>query len=218
MPIPKVATGMPEPRQLVRERVLDEIRNAILTGVLLPGERLDEASLRAWLGVSATPIRQALHTLVLEELVESAPQAYTIVAAPRPDDVMANMQAVGVLLIGVTQLALPTLDEFERETLAADADMVAQNLVDGDIAASSKNSGTYFLRLIEHCPNKALVALTRRAGTSLGYHIYTAHQGLLGEIGSIADAYRSLAQAMRQNDFPAIATATRQAFLLETKA
>lgn len=59
------ATG-PAPRTttpLIRDRVLDAIRQAILDGTLLPGEVLRETDLMRWLGVSRTPVRDALTTL-----------------------------------------------------------------------------------------------------------------------------------------------------------
>jgi DNA-binding GntR family transcriptional regulator len=48
---------------------------AILTGKIVSGTRLVESSLAAEMGVSRTPIREALHKLDLEELVHSIPRA-----------------------------------------------------------------------------------------------------------------------------------------------
>jgi DNA-binding GntR family transcriptional regulator len=43
--------------------VLDAIKHAILTGELRPGQRLVETELTQTLGVSKTPVREALKTL-----------------------------------------------------------------------------------------------------------------------------------------------------------
>lgn len=215
MPIPKGKAEEHAPRQLVRERVHGEIRSAILRGTLKPGERLDEASLREWLGVSATPIRQALHALVLEGLVESAPQSHTIVAAPRPDRLIANLQTVGVLLIGITSLTLPVLDAATRAGLAEQAGRIAEQLDQRDLQGSSTTAGAYFLTLIDRCPNDVLVDLTRRFGTSLGFHIFVTQQALGDDLDLVADAYRSLKQAMLDGDSARVHAATRQAFLVE---
>lgn len=216
MPIPTTDPRDTAPRQLARERVLTQIRDAILQGVLQPGERLDEASLRAWLGVSATPIRQALHALVLEGLVESAPQSHTIVATPKPERVVANMQTVGVLLLGVVALALPLLSDDERERLAARAGDVATHLAAGEIAEASQLSGAFFMPFIDRCPNGVLVDLTRRVGTSLGYQVFTTHSALADEMDSVVRAYRTLESALRASEIARVLAAIRQAFLIES--
>ncbi|MEM9775723.1 MAG: GntR family transcriptional regulator [Chloroflexota bacterium] len=51
------------------EMVADAIRRAILTGQFKPGEKLDQQDLANNLGVSRSPIREALRTLAAEELV-----------------------------------------------------------------------------------------------------------------------------------------------------
>ena len=55
------------------EAVLDAIKHAILTGGLLPGRPLIETELAAQLGVSKTPVREALKTLAGAGLVTMSP-------------------------------------------------------------------------------------------------------------------------------------------------
>ena len=57
----------------LREVVFHTLRKAIIQGELQPGERLMEVSLANKLGVSRTPVREALRQLDLEGLVEIAP-------------------------------------------------------------------------------------------------------------------------------------------------
>ena len=55
------------------ERVADTLRDRILHGELRGGSRLGEAELAAGLGVSRTPVREALSRLAAEGLVEISP-------------------------------------------------------------------------------------------------------------------------------------------------
>lgn len=57
------------PVQTVHEAVLERMRHLILSGQLRPGERLVQGELAARLGVSRTPIREALYRLAHEGLV-----------------------------------------------------------------------------------------------------------------------------------------------------
>lgn len=61
--------------------VTDELREAIQTGELVPGERLIERKLAAQLGVSHIPVREALTKLTDEGLVERLPRRGARVAA-----------------------------------------------------------------------------------------------------------------------------------------
>ena len=58
----------------LRDVVFNTLRKAILTGELQPGERLMEIHLANQLGVSRTPIREAIHKLALEGLVIMIPR------------------------------------------------------------------------------------------------------------------------------------------------
>lgn len=58
----------------LRDVVFSTLRKSILTGELKPGERLMEIHLADKLGVSRTPIREAIHMLELEGLVTMIPR------------------------------------------------------------------------------------------------------------------------------------------------
>lgn len=64
-----------------RPRVLERLRHLILTGEYGPNERLIEEQLAERLGVSRTPIREALTMLEAEGLVEIAPNRGAMVAS-----------------------------------------------------------------------------------------------------------------------------------------
>lgn len=64
----------------LREVVFLRLRRAILQGELEPGERLMEIRLADQLGVSRTPVRDAIHKLVEEGLVSMVPRCGAVVA------------------------------------------------------------------------------------------------------------------------------------------
>ena len=59
----------------LRDVVFETLRQKILKGELKPGERLIEVALAQRLGVSRTPVREAIHKLEQEGLVVMAPQS-----------------------------------------------------------------------------------------------------------------------------------------------
>jgi DNA-binding GntR family transcriptional regulator len=54
----------------VRERAYNDLKSDLLSGRFAPGERLTEEHLAKSLGVSRTPVREALHKLESEGLVK----------------------------------------------------------------------------------------------------------------------------------------------------
>jgi DNA-binding GntR family transcriptional regulator len=78
----------------LRERVYRALRDALVAGELAPGARLRDQELAERLGVSRTPVREALQRLEDEGLVETAPRAQTRVA---PLDARAAREAFPVV-------------------------------------------------------------------------------------------------------------------------
>jgi DNA-binding GntR family transcriptional regulator len=72
----------------LREQVVELIRTAIIEGTLKPGDHMVEAQLTKQLGVSRTPLREALILLEREGLVESIPNRGTFVRRFDANDVL----------------------------------------------------------------------------------------------------------------------------------
>lgn len=93
----------------VRRRLSDDVHDlvlrAVLDGTLAPDERLVDAELIAWLGVSRTPIRHALERLDETGLVELAPNRYTRIARPDAAQVVAARELYAGLVSWSADLA-----------------------------------------------------------------------------------------------------------------
>jgi DNA-binding GntR family transcriptional regulator len=63
----------------LRERVLDLLREAIISGEFKPGQSVVESEVAAQLGVSRAPVREAIQTLSAEGLVEIMPYRGSVV-------------------------------------------------------------------------------------------------------------------------------------------
>ena len=100
----------------LREAVYQTLRRAILTDVFKPGERLMEMKLAAQLGVSRTPVREAIHLLEKESLVRQVPRRCVVVAQITPKQLRDVLEVRSMLEELAVQLACrrATAEGFER--------------------------------------------------------------------------------------------------------
>lgn len=101
----------------LRDVVFNTLRQAILTGELKPGERLMEIHLANKLGVSRTPIREAIRKLELEGLVTMIPRRGAEVAQiteKSMNDVLEVRRAMDALC---AELACERITDQETEQL-----------------------------------------------------------------------------------------------------
>ena len=122
----------------LRDVVFHTLREAILKGELKPGERLMELQLAAKLGVSRTPVREAIRMLEQEGLAVTVPRKGAEVARMTEKDMEDVLQirraldelAVGLACDNMTEDKLAKLYEalvcFEESTRTGDVKSIAQ--------------------------------------------------------------------------------------------
>lgn len=122
----------------LRDVVFNTLRQGILKGELKPGERLMEIHLANKLGVSRTPIREAIRMLELEGLVKMVPRKGAEVARISKQDLRDVLEvrrsldslAVSLACSRITDEEKKTLsqaeDEFERSINTKDATTIAE--------------------------------------------------------------------------------------------
>lgn len=101
----------------LREIVFEALRNAIIHQVLKPGERLMETQLADELGVSRTPVREAIRKLELEGLVVMVPRRGAYVAGISMQDIHEVFQVRGALEALAASLAAERITPEELEDL-----------------------------------------------------------------------------------------------------
>lgn len=89
----------------LRDVVFQTLRQAILRGELEPGERLMEIHLAERLGVSRTPIREAIRKLELEGLVVMIPRRGAVVASITEKDLKDVLEVRRTLEIMAAEVA-----------------------------------------------------------------------------------------------------------------
>jgi DNA-binding GntR family transcriptional regulator len=154
VPVPERAA--PLSRSLLRDDVYSRLRDAIVDGTLAPGEQLRDGELAAWLGVSRTPVREALLRLHHAGLVTSTPGRSTTVStldARATRDAQAVVAAMHELAV---RLAVPHLTAGDLDRMRAANDDFADALRRGDVDAALAADGELHGIPVEAAANDAI--------------------------------------------------------------
>ena len=134
MPVPRERDAVD--RQLLRDTAYETLCGAIVDGTLAPGEQLHDAELCRWLGLSRTPVREALSRLAAEGLIDMAPQRYTRVAPLEGESAHAVFPVLASMHALATELAVPRLQPADLAALNRHNDAFIGALRVGDAAAA----------------------------------------------------------------------------------
>lgn len=143
----------------LRDVVFNTLRQAILTGELKPGERLMEIHLANKLGVSRTPIREAIRKLELEGLVTMIPRRGAEVAQiteKSMNDVLEVRRALDALCVELACERI-TQEDTERLRLACEAFETAVRT--GDIKKIARADVELHDIIVQATGNQRLVQL-----------------------------------------------------------
>ncbi|WP_307831830.1 GntR family transcriptional regulator [Prauserella cavernicola] len=151
----------PAPGQLgytnLRDQALEVIRQALVSGEIRPGDIYSAAALANRLGVSSSPVREAMLTLVNQGLLEPVRnRGYRVVAMSEQDldDVYELRQLLEVP--GTLRAAANATDE-DLVRLTATADEIDVAAKDGDIVRFLDADRRFHLDLLGLSGNRRLV-------------------------------------------------------------
>jgi DNA-binding GntR family transcriptional regulator len=117
----------------LREKILETIRDAIMSGVLKPGEKVAEPELAERFGISRTPIREAFRQLESEGYLTVIPRKGAVVVSFSPKEV-EEFYAIKSILEGYAALrACEKLTDREIDRLVAINEKLRHLADEGDV-------------------------------------------------------------------------------------
>ena len=143
----------------LRDVVFNTLRQAILRGELKPGERLMEIQLANTLGVSRTPIREAIRKLELEGLVLMIPRKGAEVAEITEKSLRDVLEVRKALEELAVQLACDKITPEEIETLKQTAKDFKATLSSDDITKVAEADVAFHDVIYNATDNQRLIQL-----------------------------------------------------------
>jgi len=190
----------------LRDYAYRELRDAIISGELAPGERLRDPELEQWLGVSRTPIREAIARLEIAGLVHTRRAKQTVVAPLDARAALAAQHIAAALHELAVRDAVPQLTEADLAAMRAANARFAAALRANDVDAAVSADDDFHGVAVRACANPLLPGMLEQV-TPLLRRLERARFGSLAGRESVSDHDRiiELCAAGRADDAGAAA-------------
>jgi GntR family transcriptional regulator, rspAB operon transcriptional repressor len=143
----------------LHERVYMYVRDKIINNELKPGSRIDYEELISELGVSRTPLRDAINRLQHDKLIEVKPRSGTFVSVPRPKDIEEIYDVRKPLECLAVKLSAQHLSNETYKRLLDETDEVEAELKRGNVETFFQSDRNLHKLLIVNADNSRLLTI-----------------------------------------------------------
>lgn len=199
------------PRATLREQVYSALLEAIVAGWLEPGRRIRDLDLAGQLGVSRTPVREAIQRLEDEGLVESSPGSSTRVAPIDPVNARQAFPVVACLHALATRLGTPRLGPQQLATLRSSNRALAVAIAANDPVQAIGADDAFHRVFLEAAGNQELETALRRLMPKVRRLEYLRFASVAGRRS--VSQHDEIAAACRRRDPDAAAALVEQNWL-----
>ncbi|MCV7278231.1 GntR family transcriptional regulator [Mycolicibacterium flavescens] len=206
MPVPSESGK--HKRSLLREQAYVSLRDAIINGTFQPGEKLRDAELEEWLGVSRTPIREAIGRLEAAGLVHTTPGRSTVVSTIERKTVLDAQAVAAAMHALAVRTAVPLMGSAEITAMTKANKNFAAAFAAGDPEAALRSDDEFHNVAVEASRNGTIRSVLEQVTPVLRRLEYLRFSSLTGR-QSIAQ-HKRIIDHCRRGEADAAAEATQQ--------
>ena len=184
----------------LRDVVFNTLRDAILTGKLVPGERLMENQLAEKLGVSRTPVREALRMLELENLVELVPRKGAQVLDMSEKDITNILEVRSALEGLATSLACKKMTKEDLQKLKSMEVDFEKAVADNDVDHFVDIDEDFHDLIFAATENDKLISIFRNLRIQLYRYRMAQAKNNETSMSTIVAHHRSIIRAIENHD------------------
>ncbi|MGD9945072.1 MAG: GntR family transcriptional regulator [Burkholderiaceae bacterium] len=193
----------------LHEWIYQEMRNALIAGHYIPGQSFTIRSLAAEFGTSVIPIRDALHRLVAERVLEQAPSSRSI-SVPRMSRAKFQeiLQARLSLEPMVTVSAVPHITEEDIRVMMAATEEMNEGIKAGQTRRFLSANQAFHFRLYRAAGTAVLMPIIENLWVQAGPYLHQVTYSTEG--GHAAESHHlEILRSLRRRDAVAAAEAVR---------
>jgi len=185
--------------QTLREKILENIRDAILKGELKPGERVSEPDIAERYGISRTPIREAFRQLESEGYLTVIPRKGAVVAKHTQKDIEEFYSIKSVLEGYAANLAAVKMTPKDVDKLEAINNRLAKLSKTRDVKTFFRVHNEFHEYFIRAAGNQRLLELIHQLLQKFEY-LRVASLSIPGRMEISVQEHKKILEAFRSND------------------
>jgi len=185
--------------RILSDEVYDRIGAAIVDGVYAPGERLRDIDLAAQLGVSRTPVREALQRLERFGLVEIAVGRYTRVSVTSDRLREETGEFTAYFMGNALRMALRRCDDATLAEMLSASEAVLDAAMRQDSLALFERSYVFFESVTRATGNTVFIGVIREASLAIRRNLH-GWKPFVGCALARADGYTRLRDCIATRD------------------
>lgn len=199
MPVPSEPDPVRPEEGSLADAAFARLSRAIIDGTLREGEILHDRDIATWLGISRTPIRDAVMRLTLLGLLETSPSRYTRVTEVDDDLVRDTLEYTGHQASLALRLAIPRMTDEQIAEACGLLDAVIDANDAGDVERLYTGSRR-FVGFVARCSgNRVFLRIMRETGVTMERNLRTVRP-LIGTSAERSEWYRQLRSALLERD------------------
>lgn len=162
-------------RRPLHEEAAERLRDMIVEGELPPGERITEQSLCDRMGLSRTPLREAIKTLTSEGLIVLQPNRGATVASLSLDDIEDTFRVIGALEALAGEMACANVRDDDIAEIRVLHYQMALHRTRGERLDYFKLNQRIHEKIVELSGNAVLLETHMRLGGRIRRHRFAAN-------------------------------------------
>ncbi|MEU2775953.1 GntR family transcriptional regulator [Streptomyces sp. NPDC007162] len=170
----------PVSRRLLSDEVFHRLRDSIVRGELVPGEKVKDSELAERLGLSRTPVREALARLADIGLVEAKPGVYTRITTLNRRDVEKTLAVLRSLDRLAIETAVPAMTERDLRSMREANRAFERAVAANDITAALEADDRFHAVPIAIADNPVLSRIVEQLHPQIHRILYRKFSTLLG--------------------------------------
>jgi DNA-binding GntR family transcriptional regulator len=183
----------------LRELVFESLREAIISGMLRPSERLMEIQLAEEMGVSRTPVREAIRKLELEGLVVMIPRKGAYVAGMSIKDIADVFEIRGALEGLAAELASERATDEELEVMERYLVKISEEIESGDLSKVVETDTDFHTLIYEASRNARLSQIINNLREQI-QRFRTTSLSFPGRMKVALEEHRKIVEALSSRD------------------
>ncbi len=185
--------------ELLGKKVYRVLKSKIIKGSFKPGDKLLESRIAKQLGVSRTPVREALRQLAAAGFVKMIPNQAIIVNDISIKDLREVLQIRGVLEGLAAWLAAFLITKEKIKVLETCNENMEKFIRKNNVLAVGKESDKFHSVILEVCGNNRLIKIRKNLADQI-YKYRNISLHIPGRLESALKEHREITEALKQGD------------------